>query len=325
MTDTTTATDEDVLEERTVRPTTLDDFTGQPELKHGLTLLLKAAKERDELPDHTLFYGPPGLGKTTLSEIMAADLGASIKKTSGPSLQRAGDVAAILTSMEGGVLFIDEIHRMPMAAEEVLYSAMEDFRIDILISEGGRKAISLPLQPFTLVGATTRLGDLSNPLRDRFGATFRLDYYDAQQLMAIGTRTADIMGFELNPNGALQLAMRSRGTPRVMNRLVRRSRDTAQVAGQKVIDEDTALSTTKSLGIDEFGLDEMDRRLLTTMARVYKGGPVGLKTLGAIISEPVSTVQDAIEPHLMRMELLMRTERGRMLTEKGFKYVRTLT
>lgn len=305
-----------------IRPESLDDFTGQPELKNGLRILLNAAKARREMPDHTLFYGPPGLGKTTLARIVAAEMGAKIATVAGPSIDTPGDLAAILTKLDGGILFIDEVHRMPMAIEETLYSAMEDFRLDLTMGSGEEaRIISLPLARFTLVGATTRLGDLSNPLRDRFGASFRLDYYDDEQLAAIAIRTARVLGMGMTPEAALAIAKRSRGTPRVANRLVRRARDYAQVNGLRVISEGTAWETARIMGVDELGLDEMDRRLLRTLANVYNGGPVGVKTLGTMISEPESTVTDAIEPHLLRIELLKRTERGRMLTPAGWDYV----
>ena len=319
-----------VAEELSIRPASLDDFTGQDELKNGLTTLIEAAKSRHELPDHVLFYGPPGLGKTTLARIVAAELGVDIRIVSGPSLGSAADLAEILTNLGRGVLFIDEVHRMSMKVEEVLYSAMEDGTIDIALGKEKNadgddvpaRIVNIKLAPFTLVGATTRLGDLSAPLRDRFGAIHRLDYYDPFQLMTIGTRTANVLGTRLEWDAAEWLAHRARGTPRIMNRLVRRARDVAQTRnGAEGIWVDDASATCRQLGIDDVGLDEMDRRLLFALADLYNGGPVGLKTLGALISEPPSTVEDAIEPHLMRLELLKRTERGRMLAPKGWEYV----
>jgi Holliday junction DNA helicase RuvB len=317
-----------IPEELAIRPATLDDFTGQDELKTGLATLVEAAIDRGELPDHTLFYGPPGLGKTTLARIMANELETPIKIVSGPSIGTPGDLADILIGLGRGVLFIDEIHRMSMAVEEVLYSAMEDFTLDLALGKDTEnekaRVVNIALSTFTLVGATTRLGDLSNPLRDRFGATYRLDYYHADQLAAIGKRTALVLKAELTNEAAFTLAGRARGTPRIMNRLVRRARDVAQLAGDPelpAITDADAEKTCRQLGIDDLGLDDMDRRLLFALADLYNGGPVGLKTLGALISEPPTTVETAIEPHLMRLELLKRTERGRMLAPKGWDYV----
>ncbi len=313
----------DVAQELAIRPASLSDFTGQGELVDGLRTLIEAAKARNELPDHALFYGPPGLGKTTLARIVANELELPIKVISAPSIGKAIDLASILTQLGRGVLFIDEIHRLSPIVEEVLYSAMEDFALDILLGKDDDKdarVANIELLPFTLVGATTRLGDLNSPLRDRFGATYRLDYYDKSQLAAIGQRTARVLGVSLTDTGAWALARRARGTPRIMNRLVRRARDVVQWnLGE--IDEKAAIQTCAQMGIDELGLDDMDRRLLFALADLYNGGPVGLKTLGALISEPPATVEDAIEPHLMRLELLKRTERGRMLAPKGWEYV----
>ena len=314
-----------IPEEQAIRPASLDDFAGQDELRSGLSTLISAAQARQEMPDHALFYGPPGLGKTTLARIMANELGVPIRVVSAPSIGKPGDLADILVNLGRGVLFIDEIHRLSMTIEEVLYSAMEDYALDLLLGKEDDKdsrIVNIKLLPFTLVGATTRLGDLSNPLRDRFGATYRLDYYDQMQLMMIGTRTANVLGTRLEWDAAEWLARRARGTPRIMNRLVRRARDVAQTRnGAEGIWVDDASATCRQLGIDDLGLDEMDRRLLFALADLYNGGPVGLKTLGALISEPPSTVEDAIEPHLMRLELLKRTERGRMLAPKGWEYV----
>jgi Holliday junction DNA helicase RuvB len=315
----------DVAQELAIRPETLDDFAGQNELVSGLRTLIEAAKARRELPDHALFYGPPGLGKTTLARIVARELDVPIRVVSAPSITQPGDLADILANLGRGVLFLDEIHRLSMKVEEVLYSAMEDSALDLAVGRGKDEdahIVNIKLDPFTLVGATTRLGDVTAPLRDRFGALFRLDYYDDMQLMQIGTRTANILGLRLEWDAAEWLARRARGTPRIMNRLVRRARDVAETRkGQPGIWVDDASATCRLLGIDNLGLDAMDRRLLFALADLYNGGPVGLRTLGALISEPATTVEDAIEPHLMRLELLKRTERGRMLAPKGWEYV----
>lgn len=311
--------------EESLRPSLLSEFEGQPDIRESLTILLQAAKGRGEAVDHCLFYGPPGLGKTTLARIVAEEMGSKMHAVTGPALEKPADLVTILAGCHAGdVLFIDEIHRMPMVVEEVLYPAMEDFHLDVVLGQGPEaRTVTLPLEPFTLTGATTRLGDLSNPLRDRFGATFRLDYYGVETLASIAHRTARLLGTPIHADAAELLAVRGRGTPRIVNRLVRRARDYAQVkVGREDITIEAVEGALSLLKIDRLGLDMMDRRLLRSIADLYNGGPVGLKTMSALISEPVNTVSDAIEPFLMRQGLIKRTQRGRELTEHGWAHVR---
>ncbi len=302
--------------ENPLRPRRLDDYIGQEKAKENLAIYIEAAKQRNESLDHVLLYGPPGLGKTTLSGIIANELGVSFRITSGPAIEKPGDLAAILTNLnEGDVLFIDEIHRISRAVEEILYPAMEDYAIDIVTGKGQMAAsYHLPLPHFTLVGATTRAGQLTAPLRDRFGVTLRLELYSPEELAKIVTRSASILGISIEPDGALEIASRSRGTPRIANRMLKRVRDFAQVMSDGVITLDTARTALERLEIDELGLDSNDRRMLTAIVRFYRGGPVGLETLAAAIGEEAVTIEDVIEPYLMQIGFLNRTPRGRCIT-----------
>ena len=306
--------------ETTLRPKRLDDFVGQKALKENLGIAIQAARKRGEPVDHCLFAGPPGLGKTTLAGIIASEMGSRLQVTSGPVLAKPSDLAGLLTGLdEGDVLFIDEIHRVPPVVEEYLYPAMEDFRLDIVL-EGGpsSRCINLPLKRFTLVGATTRSGMLTSPLRDRFGLTFRLDPYSAEELAGIVRRSARILDVEISPEAALVLAQRSRGTPRIANRVLRRCRDVADVRGKGVIDLETAEQTLSMLRVDENGLDEMDRRILECVVRKFDGGPVGLGTIGSAIGEEQETIEEVYEPYLIQRGFLKRTPRGRMATRSAF-------
>jgi Holliday junction DNA helicase RuvB len=319
------ATDDDRLVERVVaehrpdsepgvRPRQLDDFVGQTELKEHLAIVLEAARRREQAVDHLLFAGPPGLGKTTLAGIVANELGVTLHITSGPALDRAGDLAAILTKLEeNDVLFIDEIHRLSRAVEEVLYPAMEDFEIDIVLGKGpAARSIRLDLPRFTLVGATTRTGLITGPLRDRFGLVSRLDFYEPRDLEAIVERSAGILGIAIDQAGAHEIARRARGTPRIANRLLRRVRDFAEVRADGHIDEAAAREGLGTFGVDERGLDKVDRAILSALCRQFGGGPVGLSTLAISVSEPTETVEDVYEPFLIQQGLLMRTPRGRV-------------
>lgn len=309
--------------ELSLRPKTLDDYIGQDKAKENLAIYIEAARKRGESLDHVLLYGPPGLGKTTLAGIIANEMGVNIRVTSGPAIEKQGDLAALLTNLQDGdVLFIDEIHRLNRSVEEVLYPAMEDRALDIIIGKGpSARSIRLDLPSFTLVGATTKAGQLSAPLRDRFGVILRLDLYTNEQLATIVKRSAGILGIPLEDSGAMQIASRSRGTPRIANRLLKRSRDFAQVKYDGVIDEEAANDALSKMEIDELGLDSIDRRLLTTMIKNYNGGPVGLETIAAAIGEEAVTIEDVYEPYLMQIGFLSRTPRGRCVTPAGYRHL----
>lgn len=309
-----------------VRPKSLDDFIGQDELRANLRVFIAAAKNREKPLDHTLFYGNPGLGKTTLAQIMAAELGVNLVCTSGPVLERTGDLAAILTTLQPhDILFVDEIHRMPIQVEEVLYPALEDFNMDIIIGQGpAARTVKIDLEPFTLVGATTRLGLISSPLRDRFGILARLEYYTPSDLARIVIRTAGILGVEITEDGALEIGRRSRGTPRIANRLLRRVRDFALVHGDGRITSQEASKALAKLDVDEQGLDPMDRKILEIIIRHYNGGPVGIKTLAVACGEEVRTIEDIYEPFLIQKGFLKRTPRGRVATILAYEHMKLL-
>lgn len=308
--------------EQSLRPQTLGQYIGQDKVKANLSIFIKAAKMREETLDHVLLYGPPGLGKTTLATIIANEMGVNIRTTSGPAIERPGDLAAILTALEpGDVLFIDEIHRLPRSVEEVLYPAMEDFCLDIVIGKGpGARSVRLDLPPFTLVGATTRAGSLSAPLRDRFGVLSRLEYYQEEQLTDIVERTAEILGVEIDLQAAAEIARRSRGTPRIANRLLRRVRDYAQVSGNGVITTTIAKTSLELLQVDRLGLDHIDHKLLKGIIEKFRGGPVGLDTIAATIGEESHTIEDVYEPYLLQIGFLQRTPRGRIVTELVYRH-----
>jgi Holliday junction DNA helicase RuvB len=305
------------------RPQTLDDFIGQPKLRANLKVFVEAAKAREEPLDHVLFFGPPGLGKTTLSQIVAREMGVGFRATSGPVIARAGDLAAILTNLQPhDVLFIDEIHRLSPAVEEILYPAMEDFQLDIIIGEGpAARSVRIDLPPFTLVAATTRSGLITRPLRERFGIPQRLEFYSTEELQQIVARGARVLGCGMSPEGAAEVARRSRGTPRVAARLLRRVWDFALVDGVAMIDAGLADRALRRLEVDENGLDAMDHRYLSCIAKNYGGGPVGAETIAAVLSEQRDVIEEVIEPYLMQQGLIQRTPRGRMLTVGGFQYL----
>ncbi|MGN0446317.1 MAG: Holliday junction branch migration DNA helicase RuvB [Acutalibacteraceae bacterium] len=323
MTPEYTAGDEESNYEFSLRPRTLNEYIGQDKVKENLRIYIDAAKRRGESLDHVLLYGPPGLGKTTLSGIIAAEMGVDIRITSGPAIEKQGDLAALLTNLnDGDVLFIDEIHRLSRQVEEILYPAMEDHAIDIIIGKGpSARSIRLDLPNFTLVGATTRAGQLSAPLRDRFGVLLRLELYTPDQLAEIVRRSAGILGIEIDPEGAMDIASRSRGTPRIANRLLKRARDFAEVMGNGVITREAADLALSRMEIDQLGLDNIDRLILNTMIDSYRGGPVGLDTIAAAIGEDPSTIEDVYEPYLMQIGFLSRTPRGRMVTPAGYRHL----
>lgn len=309
--------------ETNIRPQRIDDYIGQVDVKENIRVFIEAAKMRDESLDHVLLYGPPGLGKTTLAHIIANELGVNIKTASGPSIEKSGDLAAVLSTLEpGDVLFIDEIHRMPRVVEEILYPAMEDFELDIIIgSEGSTKSIKINLPPFTLVGATTRSGDLSSPLRDRFGIVCKLNYYTDEELSDIVKRTSRIAGMEIADDAALELAKRSRKTPRIANRLFKRVRDFALVGGDEKISLDVTKRSLERLKVDSFGLDEIDIEYLTSLIKKFGGGPVGVETIATSIGEEVTTIEDVVEPFLLQEGFIKRTRSGRIATEKSYSHL----
>ena len=310
--------------ETSIRPESIDEYIGQSELKENLNIFMKAAKMRSEALDHVLLYGPPGLGKTTMAYIIANEMGSNIKTTSGPAIEKSGDLAAVLSTLEpGDVLFIDEIHRIPRFIEEILYSAMEDFKLDIIVgSDASSRNITIDLPPFTLVGATTRAGDLTGPLRDRFGIVSRLNFYTEEELKQIVLRTSRVLKSPISEDAALELARRSRGTPRVANRLFKRVRDFALVMGDGNIDLDITKMALEKLKVDEAGLDATDYNLLNAIIEKFNGGPVGIDALASSIGEEASTIEDVYEPYLLQNGFLKRTSRGRMVTEKAYDYLK---
>lgn len=320
---TTQLTEDDLLLDRSLRPKMLDDYLGQTKVKESLDIAITAAKSREESVDHILFSGPPGLGKTTLATVVANELGTNIRTTSGPAIARTGDLAAILSNLEeGDVLFVDEIHRLNKMVEEVLYPALEDFALDIVVGKGpAARSVRLELPPFTLVGATTRTGLLTGPLRDRFGLSFRLDYYSVQELKDIVCRSAVILDIGISEEGAIEIARRSRGTPRLANRMLKRVRDFAQVRGDGSINQEIAASALAFYEVDELGLDAIDNKILSILADRFLGRPVGLSTLAAALSEDPETLEDVYEPYLMQQGLLVRTPKGRQATDRAYEHL----
>lgn len=316
-----TPQEEDIIVEKSLRPEKFDEFIGQKEVVDSLKLYIEAANQRKESLDHVLLFGPPGLGKTTLANIISKELSVSLKQTSGPVLERAGDLAGVLTNLQGrDVFFIDEIHRLNSVVEEYLYSAMEDYRIEIMIDKGpSARSVQLNIDPFTLIGATTRLGNLTSPLRDRFGVVLRVDFYNDEDLAHIIQRSAEILEVEIDKGGINELARRSRGTPRIANRILRRARDYAEVKANGKIDEDIARQALDGMGIDIHGLDDMDRRILEALIDQFQGGPVGVNSLSVAVSEDATTIEDVYEPYLIKEGFIQRTSRGRIAQEKAFK------
>ena len=313
---------EDIFD-KSIRPESLDEYVGQDKIKHNLKVFIEAAKMRDEPLDHVLLYGPPGLGKTTLAHIIANELGSNLKTATGPAIEKSGDLAAILSTLEpGDVLFIDEIHRIPSFVEEILYSAMEDFTINVVIgTEGKSRSIKIDLPPFTLVGATTRAGDLSSPLRDRFGIVNKLEYYTDEELASIVKRTSHVLNMKINDDAAMELAKRSRKTPRIANRLFKRVRDFALVEGDGLINLDITLNALDRLNVDTYGLDMIDIEYLKALINKFNGGPVGVETISTAIGEEISTIEDVVEPFLLQEGFIKRTRSGRVATEKSYKHL----